>query len=282
MANNAIGQTEVKEGLLSEETLEIIQKTMEPPKAITEKDEYIRPPEDAIIKYRKEKDLYKQGLHKEVSDQNKQSSLPNKSSNINLNNLAIILIPLGILLAIFIILRISGFEINFANSWDYFTGKYVIKKKGGTLVVIDGDTFWSKRHSNKIRILGIDCPEVGEPGYQEAKDFLYELLESSSLRIKEKGIDRYGRLLAEVFVNGENVALKMKEKGFDKLDGKYKERFLEPSKISSDTVKEEYRCETCHRRISEEEYDEFNGLCRWCRGAPTQKGFPSPPGFPKM
>ena len=45
--------------------------------------------------------------------------------------------------------------------------------------------------------------------------------------------------------------------------------------------KEEYRCETCHRKISKEEYEEFNGLCRWCRGAPTQKGFPSPPGFPK-
>lgn len=46
--------------------------------------------------------------------------------------------------------------------------------------------------------------------------------------------------------------------------------------------KEEFRCEVCNRRISEEEHEEFNGLCRWCKGAPTQRGFPSPPGFPKL
>lgn len=178
----------------------------------------------------------------------------------------------------------SNFKIDLTRFFEYLTGKYVIKKKGGTLIVIDGDTFWSKRHNNKIRIVGIDCPEVGEPGYQKAKDFLYELLESSTLRIKKKGIDKYGRILAEVFVNGENIASKMKEKGFDKSSRRYKVRFPQPLKVLSDTIEEieeEYRCKTCHRRISEEEYEEFNGLCRWCRGAPTQKGFPSPPGFPK-
>ncbi|RKY30798.1 MAG: hypothetical protein DRP74_06275 [Candidatus Omnitrophota bacterium] len=45
---------------------------------------------------------------------------------------------------------------------------------------------------------------------------------------------------------------------------------------------EEFRCESCNRRISEEEYEEHGGLCRYCRGMPTQRGFPSPPGFPKM
>lgn len=44
---------------------------------------------------------------------------------------------------------------------------------------------------------------------------------------------------------------------------------------------EEFHCESCNRRISEEEYYEHEGLCRYCRGAPTQRGFPSPPGFPK-
>lgn len=44
---------------------------------------------------------------------------------------------------------------------------------------------------------------------------------------------------------------------------------------------EKFYCESCNKRISEEEYDEHGGLCRYCRGAPTQQGFPSPPGFPK-
>jgi Zn finger protein HypA/HybF involved in hydrogenase expression len=45
---------------------------------------------------------------------------------------------------------------------------------------------------------------------------------------------------------------------------------------------EEFRCESCNRRISEEEYEEHGGLCRNCRGMPTQRGFSSPSGFPKM
>ncbi|MFZ6016703.1 MAG: thermonuclease family protein [Nitrospirota bacterium] len=187
-------------------------------------------------------------------------------------------------IVVFFLFLLSKSNLDFTGILDYLTERYVIKKKGGTLIIIDGDTFWSKRHNNKIRILGIDCPEKGEPGHQEAKDFLYELLKSSTLRIKKKGIDKYGRVLAEIFVNGENIALKIKEKGFDKLNSTYKEKFPEPVKILSDTVeeiKEEFRCETCHKEISEKEYYEFNGLCQWCRGAPTQKGFPSPPGFPR-
>lgn len=45
---------------------------------------------------------------------------------------------------------------------------------------------------------------------------------------------------------------------------------------------EEFRCKSCNEKISEEEYDEHGGLCRYCRGVPTQRGFPSPPGFPKI
>lgn len=45
---------------------------------------------------------------------------------------------------------------------------------------------------------------------------------------------------------------------------------------------EAFYCESCNGRISEEEYYEHGGLCRCCRGAPTQRGLPSPPGFPKF
>jgi len=45
---------------------------------------------------------------------------------------------------------------------------------------------------------------------------------------------------------------------------------------------EEYRCGMCNKEISQEEYEEFNGLCRRCRGGPIQRGFPSPKGFPKI
>jgi len=215
--------------------------------------------------------LYGQKLFEKMFGQTKKADIPSPQEGLKLKDLKDIVI----LAALVIILR---YILTFAGR----KRRYVIKKKGGTFIVIDGDTFWSKRHNNRIRICGIDCPEKGEPGYQEAKDFLYELLNSGSIRIKKKGIDKYGRILAKVFVNGEDIALKIKEKGLDKLGRRYKQRFLGPVGVLSTRDKEEYRCEACNRRISKKEYHEFNGLCRWCRGAPTQRGFPSPPGFPKL
>lgn len=226
---------------------------------------------NAVGQSQNEEPLYGQKLFEKMFGQTKKADIPKPEEGLKLKDLKGIVIPA--VLVIFLIL----IYITFAGR----RHRYVIKKKGGTFIVIDGDTFWSKRHNNKIRICGIDCPEKGEPGYQEAKDFLYELLNSGSLRIKKKGIDKYGRILAEVFVNGEDIALKIKEKGLDKLGRRYKQRFLGPIGVLSTRDKEEYRCEACNRRISKEEYHEFNGLCRWCRGAPTQRGFPSPPGFPK-
>jgi hypothetical protein len=43
----------------------------------------------------------------------------------------------------------------------------------------------------------------------------------------------------------------------------------------------EFRCIECNRKVTEEEFFELGGLCKRCRGMPTQHGFPKPPGFPK-
>jgi hypothetical protein len=45
---------------------------------------------------------------------------------------------------------------------------------------------------------------------------------------------------------------------------------------------ENFYCQGCGREISEQESSDFGGLCRWCRGMPLQRGFPAPPGFPKL
>ena len=46
--------------------------------------------------------------------------------------------------------------------------------------------------------------------------------------------------------------------------------------------KEEYYCSACGKRISKNTYQKYNGLCKHCFGAPTQQGFPKPPGFPRI
>jgi len=47
-------------------------------------------------------------------------------------------------------------------------------------------------------------------------------------------------------------------------------------------IDDTFYCRNCGRDISERDFIEYDGLCKYCRGMVIQKGFPSPPGFPKM
>ena len=73
--------------------------------------------------------------------------------------------------------------------------------------VIDGDTIVIKG-GEKVRLLGVDAPERGEPFCDEATDFQEKVLLDSRVRIlpcREEPRDRYGRTLA--FVRKGNVDL---------------------------------------------------------------------------
>jgi len=50
----------------------------------------------------------------------------------------------------------------------------------------------------------------------------------------------------------------------------------------TETEEEKHRYTLCNQEISQEEYEEFNGLCRRCKGGPIQRGFLSPKVFPKI
>jgi len=89
------------------------------------------------------------------------------------------------------------------------------------LRLVDGDTFSSS--GLRIRILGIDTPELRNPGHGFIEDQPYgrkagelagEILSQAEiieyLPFKE---DRYGRVLAHVFVDGELFGVKMIEAG---------------------------------------------------------------------
>ncbi|MCX6749756.1 MAG: thermonuclease family protein [Candidatus Pacearchaeota archaeon] len=79
--------------------------------------------------------------------------------------------------------------------------------------IIDGDTIES--NDTSIRLLGINCPEKGEVYYNEAKEFLSsEILNKTvTLKFGKEKEDRYGRTLAYIFLNNENINLKLVEKG---------------------------------------------------------------------
>lgn len=82
------------------------------------------------------------------------------------------------------------------------------------IVVIDGDTI--RVGSERIRLRSIDTPEMHEPNGQAAKERLEELLRGESPEIILHGRDVYDRLVADVFVNGQNVAEILESEGFAK------------------------------------------------------------------
>lgn len=79
---------------------------------------------------------------------------------------------------------------------------------------VDGDTI--RAGSERIRLRGIDTPEISDQAGLAAKQRLEELLRSGSIHIVPHGRDVYHRLVADVFVNGENVADILRREGLSK------------------------------------------------------------------
>jgi len=84
------------------------------------------------------------------------------------------------------------------------TGNVVIEESVIIVRVIDGDTL-ETFDGDKIRLLGINTPEKSMDYYEEARDFLEELVLNRSVVLGRAGRDRYGRTLGYVFLDGENV-----------------------------------------------------------------------------
>ncbi|AGX86884.1 thermonuclease family protein [Candidatus Symbiobacter mobilis] len=72
------------------------------------------------------------------------------------------------------------------------------------LRVADGDTLWVQvdRTPRKIRLLGIDAPELCQSGGVVARQALWNRVKGKTLRIDIRTYDDYGRDLAYVFVDG--------------------------------------------------------------------------------
>lgn len=63
--------------------------------------------------------------------------------------------------------------------------------------VIDGDTF--KASTQTIRLANINAPESSTPQGQRATAYLKFLIESKRIRIKSVATDSYGRVVAHVW-----------------------------------------------------------------------------------
>jgi hypothetical protein len=82
----------------------------------------------------------------------------------------------------------------------------------------------------RVRLVGINTPEIGEEGYEEAKGFLNEtcMWEEVKLDVDDmKQYDTYYRILAVVYVNDTNLNEKLVKEGYAEV------MYIPPSEFDS-------------------------------------------------
>ncbi|OFV68312.1 MAG: micrococcal nuclease [Candidatus Syntrophoarchaeum caldarius] len=81
--------------------------------------------------------------------------------------------------------------------------------------VIDGDTV-ELQNGERVRLLGINTPEMGQPYYEEATNMLKKLIEGKTVML-EKDVedkDKYGRLLRYIYIDDRFVNLELVREGY--------------------------------------------------------------------
>lgn len=79
--------------------------------------------------------------------------------------------------------------------------------------VSDGDTLWAQPAAGgaprNLRIIGIDAPELCQPGGAAARVALQRLVLRQTVQVSPHRVDSYGRVLATLRVNGRDVGEQM-------------------------------------------------------------------------
>lgn len=117
--------------------------------------------------------------------------------------------------------------------------------------VVDDDTIWAARGAErvKVRLIGIDTPEVGQCGFAEASRNLRGSVGGQRVTLTpgaQTDLDRYGRLLRYVDVNGVDAGLRQIKQGYavaryDSRDG-YGAHSRETAYVRADASSPEAPC----------------------------------------
>jgi micrococcal nuclease len=94
-----------------------------------------------------------------------------------------------------------------------------IEMSGPVMHVADGDTL--DVNGITIRLALVDTPEIGENGYESAKNFVKDLCLGNDAEVDiddgQRGGDRYGREIGVVYCNGVNVNSALMEKQYSRI-----------------------------------------------------------------
>lgn len=84
---------------------------------------------------------------------------------------------------------------------------------GKVQYVIDGDTLILSGSKERLRLWGVDAPEIDQKGGYKAKTVLADMVEGKRITFIKITSDRYGRTVARIFVKKQEINLAIIESG---------------------------------------------------------------------
>jgi endonuclease YncB( thermonuclease family) len=101
------------------------------------------------------------------------------------------------------------------------SGKVVGVHDGDTITVLTRDN-----RSVKVRLYGIDAPELKQPYGSKAKQRLSELVFGKQVRVEAHGTDRYHRTLGVVYLNDKDINAQIVSEGLAWVYVRYSRRYV--------------------------------------------------------
>jgi len=103
-----------------------------------------------------------------------------------------------------------------AANAETITGRVVGVADGDTITVLDAD-----KMQHKIRLSGIDAPEKKQAFGNRSKESLSDLTFDKTVNVETSKVDRYGRQIGKVLVNGRDANMVQLERGMAWFYRKY-------------------------------------------------------------
>ena len=99
------------------------------------------------------------------------------------------------------------------------SGKVVSIHDGDTITVLQG------KRQIKVRLFGIDAPELKQPYGKKSKQFLVNLIAGKVVEVEENGKDRYKRTIGTIYLNGKDINAQMVANGYAWVYRKFSKKY---------------------------------------------------------
>ncbi|WP_172129645.1 thermonuclease family protein [Campylobacter sp. RM16192] len=102
-----------------------------------------------------------------------------------------------------------------------FSGKVIKVADGDTITILN-----SQKQQIKVRLFGIDAPERKQAYGEKSRKFLAEMIAGKNVEVKEKGKDKYKRVLGIVYRSGQDINAQMVSNGYAWAFVKYSKDYV--------------------------------------------------------